>query len=193
MKKRLGSSGTHDGGWRLRGSRHLFRSPWFRLRQDELTLPNSDEITYTVIEHDGWALVVPLLDDGRVVMVRVFRHTVQRTLLECPSGGCDGEPPEVAARRELEEETGYVADAMTHIGHFVASSGISNEAYDVYVAHSPRPEGTMAHENTEQIEVELVPLDELRELVVAGQIEDAPTCLAILLAAEHLARRASGS
>jgi len=192
MTKRAGSSGTHDGGWRLRGSRHLFRSPWFRLRQDDLTVPNSDEITYTVIEHDGWALVVPLLDDGRIVMVRVFRHAVQRTLLECPSGGCDGEPPEVAARRELEEETGYVADELSHIGRFVASSGISNEAYDVYIARAPRPDGTLAHENTEQIEVELVPLDELHELVLSGQIEAAPTALAILLTSEHIARQAAG-
>jgi ADP-ribose pyrophosphatase len=182
------SSQTHDGGWRLRSSRQLFRSPWFRLRQDELTLPNEDEITYTVIEHDGWALVVPVLDDGRVVMVRIFRHTVQRTLLECPSGGCDGQPPEQAARRELEEETGYVAAELVHLGHFVASSGISNEQYDVYLAPNPRPTGQIAHENTEQIEVELVPLEELRQDVLHGRLEDASSALAILLAAEHIGR-----
>lgn len=192
MKKGPESSPPHDGGWRLRSSRHIFRSPWFRLRQDELTLPNEDEITYTVIEHDGWALVVPVLDDGDVVMVRVFRHTVQRTLLEFPSGGCDGEPPEVAARRELEEETGYLADDLVHLGHFVASSGISSEQYDVYLAQGLRPDGTMQHENTEQMEVELVSLDTLRDHAAHGRLEDAPSTLAVFLATEYLERQRSG-
>jgi ADP-ribose pyrophosphatase len=84
----------------------LFESPWFRLRQDEVTLPGGEEITYTLVDHDGYVVVVPLRDDGRVVMERIYRYTVQRTLLECPSGGLDGEAVETAARRELEEETG---------------------------------------------------------------------------------------
>jgi ADP-ribose pyrophosphatase len=178
--------GEHDGGWRLRASRHLFRSPWFRLRQDELTLPNGDDITYTVIEHDGWALVVPVLADRRVVMVRVFRHTLQRTLLECPSGGCDGEAPELAGRRELEEETGFLARDMIHLGHFAACSGISNECFDVFLAPEPTPDGTMQHENTEQIEVELIPLERLRDRALGGELDDAPSALAIILAANHM-------
>jgi hypothetical protein len=55
----------HDGGWRRRSSRYLFESPWFRLRQDEITLPNGDEITYTLVDHGGYVVVVPVLADGR--------------------------------------------------------------------------------------------------------------------------------
>ena len=54
----------HDGGWRRLGSRHLFRSRWFSLRQDEVRLPGGEEITYTVVEHPGYAMVVPLLERG---------------------------------------------------------------------------------------------------------------------------------
>ncbi len=179
----------HDGGWLLRASRHLFRSHWFRLRQDELTLPDGDEITYTVIEHDGWALVVPVLADGRVVMERIFRHALQRTLLECPAGGLDGDAPEVAARRELEEETGYVADRLFHLGRFASSSGISNEQFDAYLAWDPKPDGATEHENTEQIEIELIGLEALRRMALAGEIDDGPSALAILLAAQWVADR----
>ena len=95
----------HDGGWTRRASRYLFESRWFNLRQDEVSLPTGEQVTYTLVEHPGYVMVVPLLGDGRVILERVYRYTVQETVLECPSGGLDGDAPEQAARRELEEET----------------------------------------------------------------------------------------
>src|SRR4029453_15342302 len=115
----------HDGGWRRRSWGYLFESRGMKLRQDGITLPSGVEITYTVIEHPGFVVVVPVLADGRVVMEQVYRHPIQRTLLKCPSGGLDGEAPATAARRELEEETGYRARSLSHLGHFVSSSGVS--------------------------------------------------------------------
>ncbi len=172
--------------WVRRSSRYLFESAWFKLRQDELTLPAGDEITYTVVEHPGFAVVVPMLEDGRVVMERIYRYTVGRTLLECPSGGREEDDPETCARRELEEETGYRAGRLTHLGHFVASSGISDEEYDAYLATELTDDGRMRREVTEEIEIELVPLPELHSMVLRGEVEDGPSALAILLAAERL-------
>ena len=172
--------------WVRRSSRYLFESSWFNLRQDELTLPSGGEITYTVVEHPGFAVVVPMLEDGRVVMERIYRYTVGRTLLECPSGGREEDDPEACARRELEEETGYRAGRLTHLGHFVASSGISDEEYDAYLATDLTNDGEMRREATEQMEIELVPLTELRAKVLRGEVEDGPSALAILLAAETL-------
>jgi len=139
----------HDGGWRRRSWRYLFESQWFNLRQDDLILPSGAEITYTLVEHPGYVVVVPVLADGRVVMERLYRHTVQQTLWECPSGGLDGETPETAARRELEEETGYRAETLTHLGHFVGSSGISNEEYDIFLATGLHADGTVHREPAE--------------------------------------------
>ena len=172
--------------WVRRSSRYLFESAWFKLRQDELTLPAGHEITYTVVEHPGFAVVVPMLEDGRVVMERIYRYTVGRTLLECPSGGREEDDPETCARRELEEETGYRAGRLTHLGHFVASSGISDEEYDAYLATELTDDGRMQREVTEEIELELVPLPELRSMVLRGEVEDGPSALAILLAVERI-------
>jgi ADP-ribose pyrophosphatase len=171
-----------DGGWVRNSSQYLFESQWYALRQDRLTLPDGRDITYTLVEHPGYVMVAPLLADGRVVMERIFRHTLERTQLECPSGGMDGDLPEVAARRELEEETGYLAGKLEPLGRFSGSAGISDEEFYIYLATELRCEGRLQREPTEQIELELIPLTKLRERVLHGQIQDGPTALAILLA-----------
>jgi ADP-ribose pyrophosphatase len=176
----------HDGGWWRRRWRYLFESRWFNLRQDDLLLPSGAEITYTLVEHPGFVVVVPVLTDGRVVMERIYRHPVQRTLLECPAGSLDGDAPETAARRELEEETGYRAERLTHLGHFVGSSGISNEEYDIFLATGLQADGTVCREPTEQIRLELLPLAELHARVLRNELEDGPSALAILLATARL-------
>lgn len=169
-----------------RESRVLFDSPWYRVRQDQLTLPTGEDITYTLVDHPGYAMVVPLLEDGRVLMERIYRHTLQGTALECPSGGLDGEPPEVAARRELEEETGYRARSLRHLGVFHGSSGISNEHYHLFLATGLTADGCMAREVTEQMEVVELPLEDLRAAALAGELQDGPSALGILLAWESL-------
>ena len=174
---------TADGGWKRRGSHYLFESRWFKLRQDELTLPGGEQLTYTLIEHPGWVMVVPLLDDGRVVMERIYRHTLQGTYLECPSGGCNpGEDPVAGARRELEEETGYRATGWEHLGRFNASAGISDERFDIFLATGLALDGRVDRESTEQMEICAIPLRELYERGLRGELENGPTVLALTLA-----------
>jgi ADP-ribose pyrophosphatase len=174
--------------WRRRDSRYLYESRWFNLRQDELTLPGGQEITYTHVEHPGYAMVVPLLDDGRVVMERVYRHTVGCALLECPSGGLDGEPPALAARRELEEETGYLAGSVESLGCFYGSSGISNEQVHLFLARDVTAGGSIRREITEEIEIVHIELAELVRLARTGELTDGPSALALLLAEAKLGR-----
>ncbi len=174
-----------NGGWLLRSSRKLFESPWYAVQQDELTLPSGEEITYTRIVHPGYAMVVPVFDDGQVLMERIYRHTLQGSTLECPSGGLDGEPPEVAARRELEEETGHRAARWEHLGVFQGSSGISDEHYHLFLATGLTNDGRMARECTESMELLMRPLAELRAAVLAGELQDGPSALGILLAWER--------
>ena len=131
-------------------------------------------------------MVVPLLDDGRVILEHVYRHTVQETVIECPSGGLDQDTPEVAARRELEEETGWVAGKLEPLGSFFGSDGISNEVCHLFLATELRQTGKMHREPTEQIELELMPFDRAIELAVSGKIADGPSVLSLLLAERRL-------
>lgn len=172
--------------WTQTNSRYLFQSRWYAVRQDALTSPAGAAITYTVVEHPGFVVIVPLLPDGRVVLERIYRYPLQRVNLECPSGGLDGEAPEIAARRELEEETGYRADRLIDLGKYAASSGISDEEFSVFLALDVRADGVLRREITEEIEIELIPLVDLRAMVLRGEITDAPSALAILLASEAI-------
>jgi ADP-ribose pyrophosphatase len=174
--------------WTRTASRYLFQSRWYAVRQDELIAPDGQAITYTVVEHPGFVVIVPLLPDGRVVMERIDRFPLQRVQLECPSGGLDGEAPEIAALRELEEETGYRADRLLELGKYAASSGISDEEFSVFLALDVHADGVLRREITEDIEIELIPLSDLRSMTLRGEIIDAPSALAILLASEATQR-----
>jgi len=178
--------------WKRLDTRVGFECPWFRVRQDDIETASGHRLQFNVLEHPGWVMVVPVLADGRVVMEHVYRFPIEQWTLECPSGGLDGEPPEVAARRELEEETGWLADELIHLGHYSSANGYAREWFDIYLARDPRPEGVLSREVSEEIEVELIPLEDLRSMAVRGEIADAPTSLAILLTAEYIATRGPG-
>jgi ADP-ribose pyrophosphatase len=164
----------------------LVREPLVHLRRDEVTLPSGQDITYTLIDTAGFAMFVPLLDDGRVLLERIFRYTLQQTYLECPSGGLDGDSPEACAQRELEEETGWIAGELTSLGTFCTSNGISNERGHLFLGTHLSNTGTMRREPTEQIELELLPFERAVELAFGGGVGDAPSALALILAHRKL-------
>ena len=173
---------NQDDLWKKRASKYLYQSKWFNLRHDQVELPSGSLIDYTFVDHPGYVMVVPLLDDGRVILERVYRYTVGQTVLECPSGGLDGEPPEIAAIRELREETGWHAEKLTPLGSFFGSNGISNEVFHLFLATGLQLVGNPLLEPTEQIELEFRNLSEVVELACSGEIKDGPSALALILA-----------
>ena len=175
-----------NGGWTRQSSRYLYESGWYNLRQDQVTLPTGKEITYTLVEHPGYAVVVPLHADGAVILVNVFRYTLNETVLECPSGGLDGEPPMVAAKRELQEETGWTAATMLSLGECFGSTGISNERFEIFLATALTHTGTSYHDPTEQIELCTLPLETAVEMALSGEMKDAPSALALIRAQHYL-------
>jgi ADP-ribose pyrophosphatase len=151
---------------------------------------DGSEQTREVVVHPGSVVILPLLDDGRIVMIKNTRFTVGRTLWELPAGTRDGdEPPRECAVRELEEETGYRAKELTPLLEFYPAPGISNERMHAFVATGLSP-SRQSLDATEQIEVFPLAREEVLRMVRAGQIEDAKS-LSVLLYHELTAKGAA--
>jgi 8-oxo-dGTP pyrophosphatase MutT (NUDIX family) len=118
--------------WRLLESIYAFSDRWLRLRSDTVRLPGGATLTpYHVIEVADWVNVVAISAAGRIVLVEQYRHAVRRTMLEIPAGHVDaGEAPEAAARRELQEETGYGGGQWHALGVLhPAASRLNNQVH----------------------------------------------------------------
>jgi ADP-ribose pyrophosphatase len=176
-----------DGSWQTLGSDYLYKSPWCSFRLDDVKLPDGVRIEYGVLESGGFAAVVPVTRGGDVVLVRQWRQPLEAFTLELPSGGVDaGEEPEVAASRELFEETGYRAQKLEHLTSVHTSTGRSTEVCYLFRCEAVRDERGPRPEPTEFIQVVEVPFQEARDMVSEGTITDAATLLGLLLAASRL-------
>ena len=151
------------------------------LVRDRVLLPNGKEGIREVCLHIGAVAVLPLLDDGRVVMERQFRYPHGRVLLEIPAGKLNSKDEDrlEAAKRELREETGAVAERFTELGVMIPSPAILDERITLYLAEG-LSFGERELDDDEFLEVEAIPLDDLYERVMRGEIEDAKTAIAIL-------------
>lgn len=163
------------------------------LRVDEVEMPDGSVAKREIVEHDSAVAVVAVEPDGRVVLIRHYRHAVGERMLEIPAGKLDveGESPAEAAKRELTEEVGLQADELIQLTHFYNSAGWSEEATTVYLAVDVRPgaapEGFTAEHEEADIEIVRVPIDEALRAIDRGEITDAKTVIGLLLADRHLA------
>jgi len=128
-----------------------------------------------VVVHPGAAVILPLLDQERIVMIRNFRHSVEKELLELPAGTLEpGEPPIETARRELIEETGYKCGRIEPMMEFYVSPGVITERMHAYLAKDLTWVGQRL-EDSEKITVEIVTLAKAREWVTEGSLRDGKT------------------
>ena len=162
----------------------VFDGQILHLYHDDITLPNGKPADRELIRHIGAVCVIPVTDDGMVIMERQFRYPVDDVILEIPAGKLDSktEDHEAAARRELAEETGYEAAELIELGKFYPACAYSDETIWMYLAKG-LTKGDRHLDEDEFLDVELIPLKELVRQVMAGEIPDAKTQIAVLKAA----------
>jgi len=151
--------------------------------------PDGNEFERDVVHHPGAVVVVPVTDDGEVVLVRQYRAAVDRELLEVPAGKRDvlDEPVELTAHRELEEEVGLRAANMVKLAEFYNSPGFCDEHSFLFLATGLTPCATSFQGHEEQhMTIEQVPLDSVPGLIAAGELVDAKSIVGLLLARERL-------
>ncbi len=149
--------------------------------RDTVRLPNGHSATRELVRHNGAVAIVPLLDDGRVIVEKQFRYPHDEVIVEIPAGKLDGpdEIPEEAARRELREETGIEAKELIPLGPFYPTAAYSTETIWMYLAKG-LTFGEQKLDDDEFLNVETMPLEDLVKDVLAGRVPDGKTQAAIL-------------
>jgi len=147
---------------------------------EDTVVANGHEAHWDFIHHDGAAAVLPVTDDGKILMVRQYRNALDRDTLEIPAGKLDApdEPKIECAYRELEEETGYRTEQMEYLISLNTTVAFCDEAIDIFVARNLIPSHQHLDED-EVIDVEPWELKDLLELIYSGKMTDAKTVAAI--------------
>jgi ADP-ribose pyrophosphatase len=176
----------HDKQAHLVDRKEIHPGEVVRLSIDRVTLPNGEEVELEIVRHPGAAAVVPIDDEGNVVLVRQYRHATGGFLLEVPAGKLDdGEAPEVCARREVEEECGLRPTSLEPLGWIWTTPGFSDEKIWLYLAT-----GLEAAEQDlqadEVLTVTRIPLAEAAEMAKSGEVVDAKSVCALLRAEAKL-------
>ncbi len=151
------------------------------LRVDTVETPRGRRTTREIVGHSECVAIIARDEEGNILLVRQFRKPVERTLLEVPAGGLSSaEEPVSCVRRELQEETGYFPERVERLGGFYAAPGYCTEYLHLYLATELKPSRLIA-EDTEEIEVVKVSLEEALQLIAAGDICDAKSIAGLLI------------
>ena len=170
---------------RLIGSDKVFEGRLISVRVDEVELADGTRARREFVEHPVAVAVVPMLADGRVVMIQQYRHAAGKVLWELPAGLVEeGEEPEECARRELGEEVGYEPGELIPLFSTFLSPGFSSEIIHIFLARDLRPVN-VASEPDERIVAVPVPLAEAVQMVRRGEVQNAAAICGLLAVAER--------
>jgi 8-oxo-dGTP pyrophosphatase MutT (NUDIX family) len=159
------------GAWKVLTREYLAKKPWYTVRVDRVELPNGTIIPeYWINEYAPWVNVVALTEDDQVVLIRQYRHGIEKVHYELPAGTTDPEDTslEEAARRELREETGYGGGRWSLLAELSANPALQNNLTYTYLAEGVTSLGAAAPEASEEMTVHLTPLAKVEELLEGG-------------------------
>jgi ADP-ribose pyrophosphatase len=163
-------------------SKKTYSGKMIDVRIDEIILESGKSTLREVVEHDPTVAIVPIDNDGNIILVNQYRHPAKKYVLEVPAGLIDpGEDPDKAALRELMEETGYGANSLNPIGRIWASPGFTDEYMHCYIARDLFPK-KLPHDDDEEISIRKIPISETHTLIKNGIIDDSKTISLILMA-----------
>ena len=173
--------------WKTLSSLPIYQNPWTSVREDIAEMPNGKQTVYGVIECGECVGVLPFTDDQHVILVRQYRYVFgENNRWEMPTGGVKpGETLLEAAHRELREEIGYDAAQLKQINTYYPSKSIMHEIAHLYIGRGLTQIQAMPDE-TEFLEIETFPFDQVLQMVLKSEIRDSMTILAVFYAARLL-------
>lgn len=162
--------------WEVLSSEYLFNDLWFKVRKETCKTPGGKIVSpYYVYDFPTWVAAVPVTEDGKIIMVRQYRHALGETCIELPGGCVDAtdESLEAAIRRELSEETGYTFSNVTALGKISANPSTNSNLLHMFLATGGKKTTEQHLDANEEIEVEFFTLDEVKQLLDDNKIVQA--------------------
>jgi ADP-ribose pyrophosphatase len=153
--------------WKVLESEYLHKEPWLTIRKDKCELPNGNIVpAFYVSEFPEWVNVFGLTEEGKVIMVKQYRHGIESVETELPGGVAEeGESPEEAVKRETLEETGYEFSKVKYLGKICANPSTTNNFMHMFLATGGKKVAEQKLDDTEDVEVELLSMEEVKQLV----------------------------
>lgn len=166
--------------YKLIKSEIRYKGKVFDHQVDEIQYDSGNIGIREIAVHPGGAVVIPIKDDGKIILVKQFRYPLQKTLIELPAGKLDkNEDPLTCAVRELEEETGFKAKEFTKLGAIYTAPGYCTEILHIYKAVGLIPGNHNREEGEQGMELLELSLDEIKKMILSGEINDAKTIAGI--------------
>ena len=178
--------------WETISSQYLFNDLWFKVRRDKCRTPAGKIIDpYYVYEFPTWVTALPVTEDGKVVMVRQYRHALGETCIEIPGGCVDDTDPDFkyAIQRELLEETGYTFDNYEYLGKISANPSTNNNLMHMFLATGGKKVSAQQLDGNEEIDVELYTIDEVKQMIRENKIIQAMHVTCMMYAFQRLDKR----
>jgi ADP-ribose pyrophosphatase len=162
------------------------RNPWWTYRRDEYELPSGKRGEYHYVHTNGASMIIPVTDDGKLLLVNQYRYLCAKESIEFPCGGVkDGSSYNETAWHELREETGYTTDALFEVGEFNPYNGVTDEICKVFIARNLRYVG-VAPDDTEEFEYLRLTADEFAAEIASGRVWDGMSIAAWAIAQSRI-------
>jgi len=175
--------------WKILSSEYLFNDLWFKVRKDKCITPQGKIVDpYYVYEFPTWVTAVALTEDGKVVLEKQYRHALGETCIEIPGGCVDDTDSslEEAIKRELLEETGYRFSSYEYLGKISANPSTNSNLMHMYLAKGGKKVALQELDHNEEIEIDLVSIDELKQMLRENKIVQAMHVTCIMYALERM-------
>lgn len=175
--------------WKILSSEYLFNDLWFKVRKDKCITPQGKIVDpYYVYEFPTWVTAVALTEDGKVVLEKQYRHALGETCIEIPGGCVDDTDSslEEAIKRELLEETGYSFSSYEYLGKISANPSTNSNLMHMFLAKGGKKIASQDLDHNEEIEIDLVNIDELKQMLRENKIVQAMHVTCIMYALEKM-------
>jgi len=174
--------------WKVLESEQIFNQPWLNVRKDVCELPNGNKhSSYYILEYPSWVSAFAITEDNKVLLVKQYRHGLDVVSTELPGGVVDkGETEKTAIERELKEETGYVFESVEYLGKISPNPATSNNYMHMFIARGGKKVSEQSLDETEDVEVLTVTIDELKQLLREHKIVQALHVSCMFYALEKL-------